>query len=209
MKFYDCATAPSPRRARMFIAEKGIEVETVEVSIAEGAHLSEEFRTINPRATVPVLVTDSGQALTENLGIAAYLEGLCPEPPLLGRTPEEKGAVLMWNSILEQQGGAPVADALRNSNPAMKGRALTGPKGYDQIPALAERGMARIAPFFEMVEAQLATSEWMAGEVFSLADITGFVFIEFARVVRMRVPEEHTATQAWLEKMRARPSAAL
>lgn len=209
MKFYDCTTAPSPRRARMFIAEKGLEIETVEISIAEGAHFSEAFRAVNPRATVPVLVTDTGQVLTENLGIAAYLEAAHPAPPLLGRTPDEKGAVLMWNSLIEQQGGQPIADALRNSHPAMKGRAVTGPVGYDQIPALAERGMARIGPFFDMLETRLAQSEWIAGEAFSMADITGFVFVEFARVVRMRVSEDHPATLAWLDKMRARPSASL
>ena len=117
MIFYDCRTAPSPRRARMFIAEKGLTIETREISIGKGEQLSPEFLEINPRATVPVLITENGSVLTENLGIAAYLEALHPEPPLMGRTPEEKGQVLMWNAVAEIQGGQPIAEALRNGHP--------------------------------------------------------------------------------------------
>lgn len=90
MLFYDCSTAPNPRRARMFIAEKGLTIETREISIAKGEQLSPAFRAVNPRATVPVLVTEDGTALTENLGIAAYLEARFPEPPLLGQSPGKR-----------------------------------------------------------------------------------------------------------------------
>jgi len=117
MLFYDCSTAPNPRRARMFIAEKGLEIESRDISIAKSEQLAPEFLAINPRATIPVLVTDSGAVLTENLGIAAYLEAAHPEPPLMGQTPDEKGAVMMWNAIVEQQGGLPIAEVLRNTNP--------------------------------------------------------------------------------------------
>ena len=115
MIFYDCSTAPNPRRARMFLAEKGLSPETHDISIAKGEQLDAAFLAVNPRATIPVLVTDTGTVLTENLGIAAYLEAAHPEPPLMGRNADEKGLVLMWNSIVEQQGGAPVAEALRNT----------------------------------------------------------------------------------------------
>jgi glutathione S-transferase len=172
MIFYDCSTAPNPRRARMFLAEKGVEVETREISIFDGEQMSEDFRTVSPNATVPVLVTDEGTALTENLGIAAYLEAAYPEPPLMGRTPEEKGLVLMWNSIAEIQGGMPVAEALRNTHEFFKDRAIPGPVNYPQLPELAERGMARTKGFFDLLEARLQDSAYLATDHFTLADIS-------------------------------------
>ena len=209
MLFYDCSTAPSPRRARMFIAETGLEIETRNISIAEGEQLRPEFLSVNPRATVPVLVTDDGTTLTENLGIAAYLDAAFPEPPLMGRTPEEKGLVLMWNATAETQGGLPIAEALRNGNPHMKGRAVTGTANYDQIPELAERGLARAAAFFDLLEDRLQQSPFIATDHFTLADITAYVFVDFARVIKMRIPEENTASQAWFAAIKSRPSASL
>ncbi|WP_171121752.1 MULTISPECIES: glutathione S-transferase family protein [unclassified Ruegeria] len=209
MLFYDCSTAPNPRRARMFIAEKGLAIETRDISIAKGEQLSEEFRAVNPNATIPVLVTDEGTTLAENLGIAAYLEARFPEPPLMGRTPDEKGAVLMWNSIVEQQGGAPIAEALRNTHPAFEDRAIPGPVNHAQIPELAQRATVRVARFFDVLEARLAESDFVAGEVFTLADISTFVFVDFARVIKMKIPQENTATLAWFDKIASRPSAQL
>lgn len=209
MLFYDCPTAPSPRRARMFIAEKGLTIETRDISIAEGEQLAPAFLEINPRATLPVLITDEGTTLTENLGIAAYLEARQPEPPLMGETPDEKGLVLMWNAIAEQQGGQPIAEALRNSNPHMKNRAIPGPRNYEQIPELAERGKARTAVFFDLIETRLRESPFLAANRFTLADITAFVFVDFARVIKMRIPQENTATRTWFENISARQSAAL
>ena len=209
MIFYDCSTAPNPRRARMFIAEKGLEIETRDISIAKGEQLSQDFLAVNPRGTIPVLVTDDGTVLAENLGIAAYLEAACPEPPLMGVTPGEKGLVMMWNAIVEQQGGMPIAEVLRNTNPHMKGRAIPGPLDFEQIPELAERGRARVGFFFDQLEERLQHSPWLAGERFSLADITGFVFVDFARVIRARIPEGNSATLDWFERIKARPSAAL
>lgn len=209
MLFYDCSTAPNPRRARMFIAEKGIEIETKDVSIAKGEQLDSAFKAVNPRATVPVLVTDEGAVLTENLGIAAYLEAQFPEPPLMGRTADEKGLVLMWNSIAEQQGGAPVAEALRNSSPFFKDRAIPGPANYVQLPELAKRGMDRARKFFDLLEERLQDSAFVACDHFTLADISTFVFVDFARVIKMRIPEGHSATQAWYDGIQARPSAQL
>ncbi len=207
MIFYDCSTAPSPRRARMFIVEKGLTPETREIDIANGEQFLPEFLVVNPRATVPVLVTDQGTHLTENLGIASYLEALQPEPPLMGRTADEKGLVAMWNAIAEQQGGWPVAEALRNSSPRMQGRALPGPQNYEQIPALAERGMTRLRAFFDLLEDRLSESRFLATDHFTLADITAYVFVDFARVVRMTIPERHSATRAWFDAISSRPSA--
>ncbi|AFO86422.1 glutathione S-transferase [Phaeobacter inhibens] len=209
MIFYDCSTAPNPRRARMFIAEKGLDIETRDISIAKGEQMSEEFRTINPQATLPVLVTDDGLTLTENLGIAAYLEALHPEPPLMGRTPEERGQVLMWHAIVEAQGGLPIAEALRNSHPAFAHRAIPGPENHAQIPELAERGLARTRKFFDLLEARLLQNTFVALDHLTLADIAAFVFVDFARVIKMRIPEGSMATRAWHDRIAARPSARL
>lgn len=209
MIFYDCSTAPSPRRARMFIAEKGLTIDTRDISIAKGEQLTDAFRAINPRATVPVLVTDTGLALTENIAIATYLEAAHPTPPLMGTTPDEKAAVMMWNAIAEGQGGLPIAETLRNSNPHMKDRAVTGPTNYAQIPELAVRGRARVAAFYDMLEDRLALSPFLAGDRFTFADITAFVFVDFARVIKARIPENNTATRVWFDAIAARPSAAL
>lgn len=209
MIFYDCSTAPSPRRARMFIAEKGLNIETREISIAQGEQLGDAFRAINPRATIPALVTEDGSVLTENLGIAAYLEARFPEPPLMGATPVEKGLVLTWNAIVEQQGGAPIAEALRNTNPAFKGRAIPGPENYEQIPELAQRGLDRTKAFFDMLESRLQDSPFLAGDTFTLADITAFVFVDFARVIKQRIPEQNSASRDWFAKIQSRPSASL
>ncbi|MEX0349507.1 MAG: glutathione S-transferase family protein [Paracoccaceae bacterium] len=209
MIFYDCKTAPSPRRARIFIAEKGLEVETREVALGEGAHLAPEFRAINPNATVPVLVTDDGAVLTENLGIAAYLEAKFPERPLMGETSDEKGLVLMWNAIMEQQGGAPIAEALRNSSPRMEGRAIVGPVNFQQIPELAERGRVRVGLFFDLLENRLSEAPYLAGQRFTLPDISALVFVEFARAIRMTLPEENKATLDWYARVKERPSASL
>jgi len=193
----------------MFIAEKGLTLETRDISIAKGQQLSAEFLAVNPRATVPVLVTDGGVTLTENLGIATYLEAQFPTPPLMGVTPDEKGLIAMWTAIVEQQGGQPIAETLRNSNPHMKGRALTGPKNYDQIAELAERGRVRVDAFFDMLEHRLSKSPYLAGDTFSLADITAYVFVDFARVIKARIPQTNTATQAWFDGIKARPSASV
>jgi glutathione S-transferase len=209
MIFYDCPTAPNPRRARMFIAEKGLTIECHDISIAKGEQLGEAFKAVNPQATVPVLITDQGTVLTENLGIAAYLEATHPKPPLMGETAEEKGLVLMWNAIAEQQGGVPIAEALRNGNPFFAGRAIPGPSDYGQVPELVSRGLDRTEKFFYRLEQRLQVSPYLATHKFTLADISAFVFVEFARVIKMRIPEVNDATLAWHAGIKERPSALL
>jgi glutathione S-transferase len=206
MKFYDCQSAPSPRRARIFIAEKGLEIETVEIDLAKREQLGDDFRRINPRCTVPVLELDDGTCLTENAGIAAYLEALQPDPPLLGRTPEEKGSIANWNARVELEGLWPIADALRNRSKGMTGRAITGPTDYEQIPKLAERGQARAVEFFDMLNEHLAESEYIGGDGFSVADITAFVVADFSRWVKSGPTDAHSNTKRWYEVIRTRPS---
>lgn len=207
MIFYDCATAPNPRRARMVLAEKGLSPDVRQVDLRADEHRSPAFLAVNPRGTVPVLVTDEGTVLTENHGIAAYLEARFPEPPLIGRTPDETGLVWMWTAIAEQQGGQPIGEALRNGSPAMAGRALPGAVDYAQIPELAKRGRARTARFFDLLEDRLTESPFLAGDAFTLADLTAYVFVDFARVIRMRPEDRHAATRAWMARIAERPSA--
>lgn len=209
MIFYDCPTAPSPRRARMLIAEKQVDVETRQLDLRAGEHLQPEFLAINPRGTVPVLVTDAGTTLTENLGIAAFLEAAFTDIPMMGRTPDETGEIWMWTMICEQQGGLPMSEALRNASPALKNRALPGPVPYAQIPELAERGRARLSAFFDLLEDRLAGRNWLAGDSFSLADLTGYVFVDYSRVVKMGLPDTHKSARAWFDRVASRPSAQL
>ncbi|PWE17445.1 glutathione S-transferase [Marinicauda salina] len=207
MKFYDCATAPSPRRARMVIAEKRVDVETIEVDLRNGEQFSDDFRALNPRCTVPVLRLDDGTTLCENASIARYLEEVYPDPPLMGTTPVEKALVAEWTWRVEFEGLSAIMEVLRNTSKAMKDRALPGPEPTPQIPELAERGAARATRFFTAMNERLGETPWLGGDSFSVADIAGFIFVEFAGWVKLQ-PDgglEHLAT--WREAIRARPSA--
>lgn len=209
LTLYDCSTAPSPRRARMFLAEKGIKWETIEVDLRSQEQLTEDFLSINPRATVPVLKTEDGNVIGENIGIAAYVEALHPDPPLLGTTPLEKARVLEWDFRCTMEGLAAIAEILRNSSPHMKGRALPGPRNLEQIPALADRGRQRLAWFFEDVEAHLAEHPFVAGDHYSMADITLTVTYDFSKWVKAQPGEDHASLHAYMTRMRERPSYSL
>jgi len=206
---YDCASAPSPRRARIFLAEKGVPHDTIAVDLRTGEQLGEAYRQINPQCTVPALRTDEGLLLADNAGIAAYLEARYPEPPLLGTTPEEKAEIASWNWRMEFEGLLAIAEALRNSAPAMANRALPGAVNYPQIPALAERGLARVDQFFDTLNARLAGRDFVATERFSVADITAVVAVDFARIVKRKPGEQHPHLLRWRAAMAERPSMAL
>jgi glutathione S-transferase len=206
---YDCATAPSPRRARIMLAEKGVLHSTVQVDLRSGEQMGDAYRAINPQCTVPALRTEDGLLLADNAAIAAYLEARYPEPPLLGRTPEEKAAVASWNWRVEFEGLLAIAETLRNGSPAMANRALPGPVNYPQIPELAERGRARVQHFMATLNTQLASQPFVAGSHFSVADITAVVAVDFARVVKVKPGEEHPHVVAWRERMAQRASMAL
>ena len=209
MLLYDCATAPSPRRARILLAEKGLRHDTVQVDLRAGELFGEAYRAVNPLCTVPALRTDDGEVLTDNAAIAAYVEALCPQPALLGTTPLGKAQVASWNWRAEFEGLLAVAEALRNSSPAMAGRALPGPVGYPQIPELAQRGSSRAAQFFDTLELRLRDCPFVGGEEFSIADITAVVAVDFARVVKLRPDDTRPRLLAWRERMAQRPSMSL
>jgi glutathione S-transferase len=204
--FYDCATAPSPRRARILLAEKAVPHETVLIDLRQGEQLGEAYRAINPQCTVPALRTDEGVVLTDNAGIATYLESRYPEPPLMGRTPLEQAEIASWHWRAEFDGLMAIAEALRNSAPAMAGRALPGPVGYPQIPELAQRGLLRVGYFLALLNDHLAERAYLATERFSLADITAAVAVDFARVVKIKPDERHPHVLRWRALLAQRPS---
>lgn len=203
---YDCTTAPSPRRARILLAEKGVAHATVNLDLAGGEQMGAAYRTINPLCTVPALQLEDGRVLSDNAAIAAYVEARFPEPPLLGTTPEDKAEIASWNWRAEFEGLWAIAEALRNSSPAMVNRALPGPVDYPQIPELAQRGLARLQQFFNSLDAQLAGRDTVAACGFSIADITAVVAVDFARVVRVKPGEQHANLRRWRELMAQRPT---
>jgi glutathione S-transferase len=207
MRFYDCTTAPSPRRVRIFLAEKGVTVPTVQVDLRNNQQLTPEFRAINPDATVPSLELDDGTRINDAIGICVYFEALHPQPALFGETPAEKGLVASWQREVERNGFHAVMEAFRNATPGLKGRALPGPHDYEQIPALAERGRLRVQHFYAQMDARLAHSEFIAGPRYSIADITALVAIDFASRAKMPIPENGAHVRRWHAQVSARPSA--
>jgi len=207
VKFYDYTPAPSPRRVRIFLAEKGLEIETVQVNLAEGEEYAEPFLSLNPRCVVPLLELDDRSCIGEAAVICRYLEELHPEPPLLGSTPEERARISMWDRTMEDDGIRAVADAVRNKSPAFAGHALTGQVAYPQLPDLAERGVLRTRQFFDDLDARLGDSPYIVGDSYSVADITAFVAVGFARWARVKPEPRHENLQRWLDEMTARPSA--
>ena len=206
---YDCTTAPSPRRARIALAEKGVAHATVQVDLRTNEQLGDAYKQVNPQCTVPALQTGEGPLLTDNAAIAAWLEASYPAPPLLGITPAEKAEVASWNWRIEFEGLQAIAEALRNGSPAMVNRALPGPVDYAQIPALAERGRARVQLFFANLNERLARREFIATDRFSIADINAVVAVDFARVVKVKPGDEHPHLQRWRATMAQRPSMSL
>jgi glutathione S-transferase len=206
MTFYDCATAPSPRRARILLAEKGVAFETVQIDLRSGEQMGEAFRAINPQCTVPALATPEGAVLTDNAAIAAYLEAAFPNPPLLGVTAIDKAQIASWNWRMEFEGLLAIAEAMRNSAPAMVDRALPGPVNYAQIPELAARGLQRVQHFMDMLDTHLAGREFIAANQLSIADITAVVTVDFARVVRIKPSEQHVNLLRWRAALALRPA---
>jgi len=208
MKFYDCKTAPSPRRVRIFAAEKGMQLDTVQVDLANGEQFGAEFRQINPDCVVPVLELDDGTRLTEVVAICQYLEGLQAKPALFGMSLAERALVTMWNVKIDQQGFIAAQEAFRNRAKGLRQHAITGPKEFAQIPELAERGRERMNLFFERLDGQLADNAFVAGENYSIADISAMVVIDFVAWIKISIPEDATNLARWYASVSNRPSAA-
>ncbi|MBV9560490.1 MAG: glutathione S-transferase [Bradyrhizobium sp.] len=207
MKFYDCATAPSPRRVRIFLAEKGLTVPSVQVDLRNGEQFTPAFRALNPDCTVPVLALDSGAAITNVVAICRYLEELHPDPALMGRNAEERAIVESWLRRIEWDGLQAAQEAFRNAAPGLKDRALPGPLALEQIPALAERGRLRLQHFFAWLDVRLADNAFVCGPRFTIADIAAMMAVELSTRAKLEPPGHLVHLQRWYKDVSARPSA--
>jgi glutathione S-transferase len=206
---YESKGSPNARRVRFFIAEKGIDIPMKPVDLGAKEQFSDAYRAINPRSQVPALVLADGPVITEVLAIWRYLEEAYPQTPLLGTTATSKALVAMWERRAELDGFAPVMEGVRNAAPGLKGRALSGPHAYDQIPELVERSKHRVVNFFADFNERLKTVRFVAGDEFSAADITTLVTVDFAaNALKMPIPAEHTSFQRWYDEASTRPGAA-
>jgi glutathione S-transferase len=211
MQLYLSAAAPSPRRVKIYLAEKGIDVPRIDVDLSRGEHMRAPYVELNPHRVVPTLVLDDGTVIGESLAICRTFEHLHPEPPLFGTSAREVGLVEMWIRRIEHLGYVPVQDAYRNSRRGFAGRALPGATGdVPQIPQLVERSNAVFARSMDEWDAQLSTSTWFAGERYSMADVMGLTTLDFAIRVKLDAAADlgsHPSLRRWHAEASARPSA--
>ena len=201
MKLYDGGRAPNPRRVRVFLAEKGIEVPRVEVDMGALGHKSDEVTARNPLQRLPILELDDGTILTETVAICRYFEELHPEPALFGTGALGKAQVEMWQRRMELHLLMPVAHAFRHIHPAMKGW---------EVPQIAEWGEAnksKAIDFLRILDGHFAEAEFAAGDTFSIADITGMIAIDFMKPARIELPQDLAHVRRWYAALKARPSA--
>jgi len=209
MKLYQSDASPNSRRVRIFLAEKGISMPLVPVDLAAREQFSEAYAAVNPRRVVPTLVLDDGSAIGEVPAILRYIEEIHPEPPLLGATAKTKAQVAMWERRAEMEGFASVMEAVRNAAPRLQNRAIAGPHDYEQIPALVDRSRMRVGHFYADFNTRLAVVPYVAGDAFSVADITAVVTVDFAtKAAGLPIPDQHAALRRWYDLVSARASMA-
>jgi len=201
MKLYDGGRAPNPRRTRIFLAEKNIQLPMEQVDLGAMQHRSPAYAAVNPLMRVPALVLDDGMVITESIAICRYFEALQPDPPLFGRGALQIAQIEMWNRRLELHFLFPVSHVFRNSHPAMKEMEVP------QVPAWAEANKPRIREFITLLDAELKHRPFVAGDTFSVADITGLVAVDFMKPAKLAVPDELTNLKRWHADVSARPSA--
>lgn len=209
MKLYDWKMAPNTRRVRMFLAEKGIDLEIEEVGQPEFPALEDEFLAKSPSRLAPVLELDDGTRIAESIAICRYLESFHPDPPLMGADPKSAAVIEMWERRAEAEGMQAVAELFRNSHPAFVDRGLPGwAEPIPQVEPLVERGRARTDHFFKIFDDRLAENEYVGGDSFSVADITVLCTADFsAGAAQVPIPDEATHMQRWHKAVSARPSA--
>ena len=202
MKLYDNPYAPNPRRVRVFLAEKGIEIPRVAVDILKGEQRSPQFTALNPRQAVPVLELDDGTAIAESIAICRYFEELKPQPPLFGSSTLERAQVEMWQRRIELGLMAAIGQFFRHSHPLMANVEVP------QIAGWAEANRARALKFLPTLERQLADKPFVCGEAFTVADITGLVALDFMKFSGIALPDDSAQVRRWHQTLAARPSAA-
>jgi len=206
MKLYDFPKAPNPRRVNIYLAEKGIDIERVPVDLFKGEQLSPEYRAKNPACDIPMLELDNGTCISQIRGICRYFEESQPSPSMSGNTPEEKATVEMWDHLACMNGVLAVAEVFRNTAEGFAGRAVVGPHNYEQSAELAERGAQRLQNFYSDFDERLASNDYVAGDFYSLADITTLVVCDFAKWIKEDIPASCTHLRAWYDKVSQRPA---
>lgn len=201
MKLFDGGRAPNPRRVRIFLAEKGIEVPLEPIDMGAMGHRGAEVTAKNPLQRLPVLELDDGTVLTESVAICRYFEELHPEPALFGRGALGKAVVEMWQRRIELNLFYAVSQAFRHTHPAMKEWEVP------QVPEWGEANRPRAVAFMRILDEHLAKHEFAAGDAFSIADITGLIALDFMKPARITIPEDCGAVLRWHQALRARPSA--
>jgi len=201
MKIYNSPLAPNPRRVRIFLAEKGLDVPFVDVDLAKLDQKTQAFSQVNPFQGVPTLELDDGGVIAESIAICRYFEELHPEPPLFGTGALQRAEVEMWQRRAELYLLFPIAQAYRHSHPGAK--VLESP----QIGEWAEVNRAKTLLAMERFDAALGDRPFICGEHFTVADITGLVALDFTRPARIAVPEGLANLRRWRETLNARPSA--
>jgi glutathione S-transferase len=202
MKFYDFGQAPNPRRVRIFLAEKGLKVPVEQLDIGTLQHRTEAYAAINPMQRLPALVLDDGTAIAESMAICRYFEALHPDPPLFGRGAREGALVEMWNRRAEFNLLGPVAAVFQHLHPYMK--ALVDP----QVPAWGEANKPRILAFLQFLDGELSGRPYVAGEQFTVADITALAAVDFMKLSKLVIPDDLGNLLRWRQAVSARPSAA-
>ncbi len=201
MKIYSSAVAPNPRRVRIFLAEKEIQVPYEDVDISSAVNRKPEYRkNINPMGEVPVLELDDGTHIAESVAICRYFEELHPEPPLFGVGAKERALVEMWNRRMEFHVMLPVAQTFRNTSEFFKGRIA-------QVPEYGEVCRAAAEKIYTWLDEELATRRFIAGDRFTIADITALCAVDFGRVSKIRIQPEQKNLARWREEVSSRPSA--
>lgn len=202
MKIIQSQLAPNPRRVRIFLAEKGINLPYEDVDLLKQEHREAGFSQFNPMKQVPVLVLDDGTALSETVAICRYFERLHPNPCLFGEGALGEAQVEMWNRRVEHGLFYAVAQVFRHLHPAMKDLEVP------QVPEWAEANRPRVYDMLGFLDAELATRPYIAGNDFSIADITALVAVDFMKPARIAQPAEFASLTRWHNQVSSRPSAA-
>ena len=200
MKLYDGGRAPNPRRVTLFLAEKGVTIETVPVDLGKMEHRSEAISRLNPMQRLPVLELDDGTVLSESVAICRYIEALHPDPPLFGRGALEQALVEMWHRRVELNFFLPVAFAFRHVHPAM--REWEQP----QMPEWGEANKPKALEFLRFLDQELSRRRHVAGDAFSIADITAYITVGFMKPARISMPEDLAHVARWYREVGERPA---
>lgn len=201
MKLYDGGRAPNPRRVRVFLKEKGIEIPVEQVDLGAMQHRSERYTAINPLQRVPTLELDDGTVITESIAICRYFEALHPEPALFGRSPIEIATIEMWQRRIELHLMLGIAQIFRHLHPGMKEFEVP------QVAAWGEANKPRVLDFLALLDRELAGRRFAAGDTYSVADITGLIAVDFLRAAKLPLAPELTHVVRWHTELSARPSA--